>query len=640
MQRRRRVLRAGLIGALILGSWAPASASVRCGKPSKCSDAAVVADVRAAVAAECPCTSATSSRAFGKCWRPVVKAQAKLLGELGFPAACRKDVERALSNSTCGRADAALCRTISRKGTETCRVAKAVRCADPYEPVARSCDDACACSAAASEQRSLGCDFFATSMDVFEHGDCFAAYVVNASPAAAHIAVRYGGADLPAESFTRIPAGTSGDGTLSAYDPSLGLPPGGAAVLFLGGQSGAAPLCPVASAVPLSSFADTGIFKSFEITTDAPVAAYQMNPYGGGPAATTGSSLLLPTSAWDTDYLAADAFFQGHASGGNPNRPEFGPSLNIVAREDDTVATIVPVAVVPGGGGIPAGFAGQPLDIHLMKGEHAQITENPDLTGSRITANKPIGLMAGQPCMNVPSNADFCDHGEQMIPPLRALGSTYVAVMHRPRAAGETHTIWRLVGTADGTQLTYSTPVGGPATLSQGEAVQLVTDTTPFVVSSQDASHPFLLLAYMTGSEAVSAAGLGDPEVEVVMPPEQYLDRYVFFTDPLYPETDLVVVRKRDGAGLFQDVTLDCAGTLGGWQQVGNDFAFTRVDLTTGNFQNVGGCTTGVREMHSDVPFGLWIWGWGSFATTPSTRNVSYGYPAGMGVRAINDLDF
>jgi hypothetical protein len=631
--RMRRALRLGLIGALIVGGSAPAGAKIRCGSPSRCPDAAVVAEVRAAVAAACPCDSRTGSKAYRACWKPVVKERVRSLGASGFPKACRADVKRSLVNSTCGRADAVLCRTATPNGGETCRVTKAAKCVDPVEPVGdSSCADACACAAAATSRGSVGCHFFATSMDVFEHGDCFAVFVVNAGLAAAHVAVRFDGVDLPVESFTRIPAGIGSALTLSAYDAAAGLPPDGAAVLFLGGDAGAAPLCPVASAVASSSFAGTGIGNAFEITTDVPVVAYQINPFGAGAANVTGASLLLPTSVWDTTYVAVNAFAEGVAS--------FGPSLNVIASEDDTVATIVPVAGVAGGGGIAAGGAGQPLAINLMKGQHAQITQNAELTGSLISANKPIGFMAGQLCMNVPVNVSFCDHGEQMIPPVRALGSRYVGVMYRPRAPSETQTFWRVVGVVNGTQLTYSSNVGGPTTLNKGQAVVFQTGT-PFVVSSQDADHPFMLFAYMTGSAAVTGtAALGDPDFVIVVPPDQYLDRYVFFTDPTYPETNLVVVRGRDGTGTFRDVALDCAGTLTGWQAIGTAFEFTRVDLTTGNFQNVGTCTSGRREMSSAAPFGLWVWGWGSAATTPATRNVSYGYPAGMGVQPINGVTF
>ena len=100
---------------------------------------------------------------------------------------------------------------------------------------------------------------------------------------------------------------------------------------------------------------------------------------------------------------------------------------------------------------------------------------------------------------------------------------------------------------------------------------------------------------------------------------------------------NLVLVRARGADQEFHDVTLDCLGTLGGWRPVG-DFEYTRVDLVTGNFAPVGNCSTGRREIRSDAPFGLSIWGWGTPLTTAFTGNVSYGYPGGMHVAPINDV--
>lgn len=85
-------------------------------------------------------------------------------------------------------------------------------------------------------------------------------------------------------------------------------------------------------------------------------------------------------------------------------------------------------------------------------------------------------------------------------------------------------------------------------------------------------------------------------------------------------------------------MTLDCAGALGGWTPISNDFEFTRIDLMTGNFANVGACSTGRREIKSDAPFGLWVWGWGTPLTSTFTENVSYGYPGGMNVQPINTV--
>ena len=117
------------------------------------------------------------------------------------------------------------------------------------------------------------------------------------------------------------------------------------------------------------------------------------------------------------------------------------------------------------------------------------------------------------------------------------------------------------------------------------------------------------------------------------------MPRYVFFADPTYPETNLVLVRKKTEAEVFEDVTLDCAGVVTGWQGVG-DYEWTRVDLSTGDFQPVGACSTGRHEITSTGRFGMWVWvwGWGTPKTSVFTSNVSYGYPAGMNVQLINDV--
>jgi peptidoglycan hydrolase-like protein with peptidoglycan-binding domain len=314
--------------------------------------------------------------------------------------------------------------------------------------------------------------------------------------------------------------------------------------------------------------------------------------------------------------------------------------MNIVAREDGTVVTLTPNANVDGGGGIPGGSAGQPVTITLNKGQHAQLSQSVELTGSAISSNKPIGFMAGQSCMNIPADTYYCDHGEQMVPPVKALGSRYVGVMYRPRVGNETSTYWRIVGAADGTQLTYSTNVGGPVTLAKGQSVTFQTGT-PFTVQSQDIDHPFMLFTYMTSSNAV-ADGYGDPDFVTSVPPEQYLSQYVFFTDPTYPETNLVVVRSRGLDGQFHDVNLDCAGLLTGWTPIAGttDYEYARRDLMTGNFAGVDGCSTGRHEIKSDAPFGLWVWGWGTPTTDTFTANVSYGYPGGMNVAPINTVIF
>jgi len=510
---------------------------------------------------------------------------------------------------------------------------------DACDPQSTACTNACAAQQA--NHRSVGCDYYATDMDNnngfgAQTTDCYAAFVANTWTAPAHLGVEWNGMTLDPTGFTRFPVGAGQSLTYAAYDPVAGIPPGGVAIVFLGGSTGAPPLCPTTAAVAQPGMDGTGIASSFHLTTDVPVVAYQINPYGGGSVAVTGASLLLPTSAWDTNYVAVNVTPMDIAP----------PSMNIIAYQDGTTVTLTPNQAVVGGGGIPAGAAGAPLTINLAKGQQAQITQAAELTGSVVTSNTPVGLMAGQPCMRMPVGTAYCDHGEQMVPPVKAMGSEYVGVMYRPRVASETQTFWRLIGAVDGTNLTYSSNVGGPPTLNKGQSVNFETGT-PFVVTSQDADHPFMLFTYMTSSTFVSA-GYGDPDFVYDVPPAQFLSQYVFFADPTYPETNLVIIRAAGTDGQFHDVTLDCAGVLTGWQPIGN-YQWTRADLMTGNFQQVGNCSTGQHEIHSDAPFGLQVWGWGTPLTgclsgppCPSgqafTENVSYGYPGGMNVAPINTV--
>jgi hypothetical protein len=503
------------------------------------------------------------------------------------------------------------------------------------DPTTVTC--AAGCQVAADTRGSVGCDFYATNMELDYATECFAAYVVNTASTPVHIEVElYAGTPLDVATFARIPSGTGTSIAYAPYDSTAGLPPGQAAVLFLAGSASSIHVpCPpgVTTAAPAGSLVQgTGTGRSFHITTDGPVSAYEMNPYGGGVAAVPGSSLLLPTTAWGTNYLAVTTAPYSPVTMDNP-------SVNIVASQDGTTVTILPSVALVGGGSLSAGPANMPYTFMLSAGEQAQLSQQADVSGSIIQATAPIGVMAGNACMQAPLGTSYCDHGEQMLPPVQAVGHDYAAVMFRPRVSGD-QAIWHLVGLVAGTQLTYSsTPPGAPTTLSAGQRVDVPTPA-PFTVTSQDSAHPFLLFEEMTGSAwsgLADTSGYGDPDFVVVVPPEQFVAQYDFFVDPTFPEANLVVTRAMDAANQFDDVTLDCAGTLTGWQAVGA-YEWTRIDLVRHDFVNQGACSSGAHTMTSAGPFGVTVWGWGTPETTSSTENVSYGYPAGMHVAPVNSL--
>ncbi len=115
------------------------------------------------------------------------------------------------------------------------------------------------------------------------------------------------------------------------------------------------------------------------------------------------------------------------------------------------------------------------------------------------------------------------------------------------------------------------------------------------------------------------------------MPPAQYLTSYIFFTDPTYGYTEIALTRQKASDNTFHDVTVDCVGTVTGWQPVGTkgQYEYVHVDFVTSG-ANVGKCSNGLHTASSTVPFGITVWGYDSAA--------SYAYPAGASVKPINTV--
>lgn len=492
-----------------------------------------------------------------------------------------------------------------------------------------------ACDAAANAKSSVGCDYYVYPPPFFSGStSCTGAFIANTWGSPVKVTLERGAQTYDASLVGYLPTGT---GSAITYKPLTGsvIPPGAVALVLLNREGGACPSGTQSATGPVA-FKGTGIGQAFRIKTDAPVVAYDIFPYGGGSTAVSSATLLIPSTAWGDNYVGVTAYPE--TIGGAY------PWLGIVAAEDGTQVTVSPSQAILGGGGVAGTGKGVPVTYNLNKGQYIQLEQQADLTGSIIKANKPIGSWAGNECSQVPKGPVACDGMHQQVPPVRALGYRYVAARYRNRHPGtEESPPWRIVGAVDGTTLTYNPPQpGAPAVIGSGQVAEF-NASGPFVVTAQDDKHPFFFASYMTGC-AVPGQGApqgcaGDPEFVNVVPPDQYLASYIFFTDPTYPETNLVFVRKKGTDGTFKDVNLDCVGNIGGWQPAGSDYEYTRVDLVTGNFQKQGTCDNGRHEAKSDAPFGLTVWGWGSAQSTGFfSEAVSYAYPAGASIQTINQV--
>jgi len=487
-----------------------------------------------------------------------------------------------------------------------------------------------ACDAAAQNKSSVGCDYYSFPSDGWNTvmgtdgtpGSCFAAFVTNNWSSDMSVTLVYKGQTINGNNYAYIPSG-SGSSITYTLVPTTGIPAGSMAIVFLndypgGGDSNFIEYtpCPKPAAVTTEDMVihSTAVSHAIEIQTSVPAVVYDIYPFGGAHSYISSATLLLPTTAWDTNFVAT-------TMSDDTTHPT---TLNFVAMQDNTQVTILPTDNIGAGTGVAAATKGTPTMYTINKGETIHIVQNAesggtDLSGSIIQSNVPMGLWGGHVCM----------------------------VQNNPPT-------WRVIGLVDGTTLTYDPPnTSAPATLKEGQVVEFAGPGA-FHVISQDANHPFYLAAHRPGYDCDSAHqeippikalgneyvavgnestyySVGGPETVNVVALAQFLPSYIFFTDPSYGYSEIALTRQKASDNTFHDVTVDCVGTVSGWQNIGTsgNYQYVHVDLATAG-SGVGKCNNGLHTASSDTPFGITVWGYDSAS--------SYAYPAGASVKPINTV--
>ena len=201
---------------------------------------------------------------------------------------------------------------------------------------------------------------------------------------------------------------------------------------------------------------------SSPVTVNLPITlitnnATYTNRYKGVHVYTTGqgSISVLANSGTVGDYLAYPCQDVGGApyeyfivSTGTLVSSAVSEFL-LVGCEDDTTITITPTQTVS----IPTDVqsfsssllslaGGSDHQITLSKMQTLLITKSAiDLTGSRIVSNKPLTVISGHECGNVPSTQTYCGHLAEQIPPTSTWGQEFLLVPFGGRDVGQYYKI-------------------------------------------------------------------------------------------------------------------------------------------------------------------------------------------------------
>lgn len=200
--------------------------------------------------------------------------------------------------------------------------------------------------------------------------------------------------------------------------------------------------------------------------------------------------------------------------------------------------------------------------------------------------------------------------------PVDALSNRYI--VNAPAVTGtlpngKEQTV-RIVATQAGTTLTYDPPQAGAPTAiaNAGDFVQISRQAASYLLT---ANHKVLVAQLAQGSS--TGGNIGDPDITLAVPVEQYRSSYLFHAPTNYT-TNYVDITAPVGA----TVTLDGTAVTNFTPIGSTGFALARV-----NPLGAGPGNDGNHSITGSMPIGISVYGYG--------MDTSYWYPGGLNLELV-----
>jgi hypothetical protein len=568
------------------------------------------------------------------------------------------------------------------------------------ECIGQSCVDSCAF--AATQKSYFGCDYWGMTMDNAVHtffkggttsgqgtGDSdFAFVVTNQTEFQGVVTVRrwFNNQEVVVKTVTLPPktdSATKGQVTIKVPWQSLKPstePLGVTGRARYGYQLSSTRPMTVYQFNPLDAMKVGGTCTTASQCTQAAPAPACVNGTCRYFSYTNDASLLLPTHILGTQYVVMSSHhikdrtcFLGVCS----DAIFMNSLVSIVATQDNTQVTFKSRAKVRQGGSVAAiaknGQATYTLQRYEVlqfstdnDGSNLQCGANPypfggtelcrvdnDLTGSVVTANKPVAVFGGSDCTLTPFNVTACDHVEEQIFPFSTWGKKFVAVRSHPlrltsqafaSPANAGHDYYKIVASCppsqcpNGTLITFSTPpaagdvlapnrcLGGTSLaanncrLAGGDFMELRSKAS-FTIT---ADYPIAVGMFLAGQNATvgtPAPEQGDPSFILLPPVEQWRATYTVLAAPGIKDNyiGLAVDDTKSGEVRVDGVTVTSFTAI-----PGTDFKVVNVPVSVGTHS----VEILPKPGSSALPAGgVIVYGFDNF--------VSYGYAGGLDLGSI-----
>ena len=173
--------------------------------------------------------------------------------------------------------------------------------------------------------------------------------------------------------------------------------------------------------------------------------------------------------------------------------------VGIVSTRNDTLLTITPTQNV--NISTESVEAGGSIVITLHRAETLLVAFVGDLTGTKVTSNRPISFFSGDQCPYIPSGVGACDQIVEQLPPVEAWGRQFATA---PLKTRESFDVFRIVASENSTTVNISCTLNNG---NQGYADEFILNEGGFAdvqVNSEsfcwiEADKSILLLQFAVG---------------------------------------------------------------------------------------------------------------------------------------------
>lgn len=330
-------------------------------------------------------------------------------------------------------------------------------------------------------------------------------------------------------------------------------------------------------------------------------------------------AVIYPTESLGKEYFAM--CYTPRRTSTNESNSEF----LIVASEDNTTVNVTPSVNTDQGKS-----ANVPFIVQLNKGQSYQVQSmnnivagQGDLTGSFVSANKPIAFFSGSKATTIPNSGytNFSyDHLYEQMPPTSTWGKEFYVVPLKQKVKDT----YRVLAAEDGTNVTIE-GLNRTITINKGKFFEFELTSTQAcrIISSKRV----MLAQYCRSQRADGNSGVGDPFMIILSPVVQKVSDVTFVAYKSPKVENIFYINIITLTSEVGNILLDGSGISSNFNAFPNSkYSYAQVATNAGPHR--------LHNPNDDGGFLAYMYGFGDFGDTES-----YGYGVGYNLDIQLDIE-